>query len=223
MRVAVMQPYFIPYAGYFRLFHAVDLLIIYDCVQFARRGWVHRNRLMQQNGCLQWLTLPLKKADREIEISEIEFSDNCHTDWTERLRSFPQLSTKYEINNALLPFVRKLKTKPLEFITELLQETCRLLALPYEVQYSSSFHLPKTLKGQDRIIELVKNVGGREYVNLAGGRALYDAELFRNHNIKLHFLSEYQGSAASILERLANEKASDLEADIKLQTAFTLN
>jgi hypothetical protein len=44
--IAVMQPYFIPYAGYFRLFAASDLFVIYDCVQFPRRGWVQRNRLI---------------------------------------------------------------------------------------------------------------------------------------------------------------------------------
>jgi hypothetical protein len=42
--VAVMQPYFMPYAGYFRLFCAADVFVMFDCVQFRRRGWVHRNR-----------------------------------------------------------------------------------------------------------------------------------------------------------------------------------
>ena len=60
--VAVMQPYFIPYAGYFRLFAASDLFVIYDCVQFPRRGWVHRNRLLDRSGKLRWLTLPLDRA-----------------------------------------------------------------------------------------------------------------------------------------------------------------
>jgi hypothetical protein len=57
--VAIMQPYFIPYAGYFRLFAATDLFVIYDCVQFARRGWVHRNRLPDGAGA------PRQDGDRE--------------------------------------------------------------------------------------------------------------------------------------------------------------
>ena len=45
-----MQPYFVPYAGYFRLFAASDLFVIYDCVQFPRRGWVHRNKMFAADG-----------------------------------------------------------------------------------------------------------------------------------------------------------------------------
>ena len=60
--IAVMQPYFVPHAGYFRLFAASDLFVVFDCVQFPRRGWVHRNRLPDAQGRARWLTLPLSKA-----------------------------------------------------------------------------------------------------------------------------------------------------------------
>ena len=58
--VAIMQPYFAPYAGYFRLLATTDLFVVYDCVQFPRRGWVHRNQLPDAAGKLDWLTLPLE-------------------------------------------------------------------------------------------------------------------------------------------------------------------
>ena len=38
MKLGIMQPYFFPYAGYFRLFAHVDEFVIFDCVQFRRRG-----------------------------------------------------------------------------------------------------------------------------------------------------------------------------------------
>ena len=72
--VAVMQPYFMPYAGYFRLFAAADLVAIFDCVQFPRRGWVHRNRLPGRNGETQWLTLPLQKATTGTQINNLKFT-----------------------------------------------------------------------------------------------------------------------------------------------------
>jgi hypothetical protein len=59
---AIMQPYFLPYAGYFRLFAATDLFVVYECVQFPRRGWVHRNQLVNTAGAERWLTLPLEKV-----------------------------------------------------------------------------------------------------------------------------------------------------------------
>ena len=75
--IAIMQPYFIPYAGYFRLFAVSDLLVIYDCVQFARRGWVHRNRLPDRSGVERWLTLPLAKAPQSVLIKDLRFPEDA--------------------------------------------------------------------------------------------------------------------------------------------------
>ena len=74
LTVAIMQPYFIPYAGYFRLFAASDLFVIYDCVQFPRRGWVHRNKMFGADGRECWLTLPLAKMPRDVRIRDLSFS-----------------------------------------------------------------------------------------------------------------------------------------------------
>jgi hypothetical protein len=73
-----MQPYFLPYAGYFRLFALSDLFVVYDCVQFPRRGWLHRNRLQNINKKPRWLTLPLLKADRDTtRIMDLQFKENA--------------------------------------------------------------------------------------------------------------------------------------------------
>jgi len=73
-RVAVMQPYFFPYAGYFRLFTHVDEFVIFDCVQFPRRGRVHRCEFVAANGTLEWLTLPLARQSRDVLIRDLEFA-----------------------------------------------------------------------------------------------------------------------------------------------------
>jgi len=86
--VAIMQPYFIPYAGYFRLFAASDLFVVYDCVQFPRRGWVHRNRLVDRNGALRWLTLPLRSAPQDVLIRDLQFASDAQMLVTQRLRPF---------------------------------------------------------------------------------------------------------------------------------------
>jgi hypothetical protein len=73
LTIAIMQPYFFPYAGYFRLLAASDLFVIYDCVQFPRRGWVHRNKLLDASGEARWLTLPLEKAPQSVLIQDLRF------------------------------------------------------------------------------------------------------------------------------------------------------
>ena len=73
---AVLQ---VPYAGYFRLFAAADVFVAFDCVQFPRRGWVHRNRFAASHGGLDWLTLPLRKCGRDTRIDELRFADDAPT------------------------------------------------------------------------------------------------------------------------------------------------
>lgn len=71
MKIAAMQPYYYPYAGYFRLFAATDLFVIYDCVQWNRRGRVHR--YMANTG---WITLPIKKTNRDFtRIVDMQWQD----------------------------------------------------------------------------------------------------------------------------------------------------
>ena len=86
--VAIMQPYFFPYAGYFRLLAQSDLFVIYDCVQFPRRGWVHRNKLPDIYGVTQWLTLPLLKASQDVLIRDLQFPPDVRAVVAERLRPF---------------------------------------------------------------------------------------------------------------------------------------
>src|SRR3982074_1250181 len=90
--VAIMQPYFIPYAGYFRLFAATDLFVIYDCVQFPRRGWVHRNRLVDASGKERWLTWPMSKVPQQTLIRDLRFAPGAADVFAARLRSFTVLA-----------------------------------------------------------------------------------------------------------------------------------
>lgn len=64
MKVAIMQPYYFPYAGYFRLFAATDLFVFLDDVQWNRRGRVHRREVTKGI----WDTLPIKKTDRDTTM-----------------------------------------------------------------------------------------------------------------------------------------------------------
>jgi hypothetical protein len=72
---AIMQPTYLPYLGYFQLMAASDVFVFLDDVQFARRSWQSRNRILTANGELM-LTVPVKKHDRDTAISDIEIDDS---------------------------------------------------------------------------------------------------------------------------------------------------
>ena len=105
MKVAIMQPYFFPYIGYYRLMQVADVFVIYDNVQFPRRGWVHRNKFTSVKGELQWLTLPLSKHPRSTLINQIQFRDNCYDFMSDQLSRFPVLSCNSECSAILKDLV----------------------------------------------------------------------------------------------------------------------
>ena len=65
-----MQPYFLPYIGYFQLIKAVNLFIIYDDVQFIKGGWINRNYILS-NRNKSMFNLILKGASANKLINEI--------------------------------------------------------------------------------------------------------------------------------------------------------
>lgn len=213
MRIAIMQPYLIPYAGYFRLMHQADLFVVYDCVQFPRRGWVHRNKISKSDGSTEWLTLPLAKTDRDsTRIMDLQFTDNAQAEWETRLRAFPVVTDNWQ--HPLVQEISVLKTTPLDTIENSMKVVCETLNISCQLTRSSSLKLPAELKSQDRILSIAKYYGATHYLNAPGGTALYDSETFANHDITLEFLPEYTGSYASILERLITEPADTVQSEV---------
>lgn len=218
MTVAIMQPYFLPYAGYFRLFAASDLFVIYDCVQFSRRGWVHRNRFHDTSGAERWLTLPLEKAPQNVLIRDLLFASNAGQLLTGRLRQFPLVPRDPEAVGPILTALREVEGSPLDYIVRLLERTASYCRIPWNVVRSSSLGVPAEVRGQDRILEIVRRLGARCYVNAPGGRSLYDPRAFANAGIAIRFLPNYEGPHASILTRILHEDRNDITDDITAST-----
>lgn len=222
MKIAIMQPYFIPYAGYFRLFAATDLFVIYDCVQFPRRGWVHRNQLVDINSTLRWMTLPLEKVPQQTAIKELKFREEPAEEIRNQLMSFKVFKDPSFHQENLRNIKESLLTPALylvDYLEQSLKQICNYLDLPCNTVRSSSLNLSSDFHGQERIIEICKVLGARTYVNAPGGRSLYDHEDFKKHNLELKFLSDYEGEKVSVLQSLVEQKKEQIEYAIKSQSA----
>ncbi len=212
--VAIMQPYFLPYAGYFRLIAQSDLFVIYDCVQFPRRGWVHRNKLHDANGAEQWLTMPLQAAPQDVLIRDLEFPPGAPAIMAERLRPF-RLDQGGPADLApLLDRLRRPEGDPAAYIADLLAAVCGYLGLPWNPVRSTSLDVPPSFRGQDRILEIARRLGAERYLNAPGGRELYDAAAFAEAGMTLSFLPPYTGPSMSILERMLTEDRQALSKDV---------
>ena len=75
-RIAIMQPYFLPYIGYWQLMHDVDCFVIYDDIKYTKKGWINRNRYLR-NGQPEVFSIPLKKDSDHLDIRDRCLSDGA--------------------------------------------------------------------------------------------------------------------------------------------------
>lgn len=216
--VAIMQPYFIPYAGYFRLLAAADTFVIYDSVQFPREGYVHRNRLPDANGDLRWIRMPLAKAGLHTPIDQLAFLPDARERLIAQFAAFPQLRDRSSDPAGLIDALLDTTQRPSLYIEELLRRAATALGLPWRVERLSAMDLPPHLTGEDRVIAVARALGARTYVNSPGGRSLYDARRFAEAGMDLRFLPDHRGASASILSRLLDEPADTVAAEIHHNT-----
>src|SRR6201997_1769206 len=91
MTLAIMQPYLFPYIGYFQLMNAVDEFVVYDNIQYTKKGWINRNRILV-NGKDAYITFPLKKDSDYLDIKDRYLAD----DWVlERKKILNRISESY--------------------------------------------------------------------------------------------------------------------------------
>ena len=191
MKVAIMQPYLFPYIGYFQLINAVDEFIIYDNIQFTKKGWINRNRILV-NGTDAYITLPLKKDSDYLNIKDRFLSDEWPNERKKTLnriiesyRKAPQFNFVYPIIESILMYEEKNLFK---FILNSLQEINQYLDIKTPLIISSSVPINHDLKAENKVIELCKARKATIYINPIGGVELYSKEDFKNDGLELQFL-----------------------------------
>jgi WbqC-like protein family len=210
-----MQPYFFPYAGYFRLFAVCDVFIIFDCVQFPRRGRVHRSQIGGSSENPAWLTLPMARQPRETLIGDLAFAPDAQEEFRRRLERVTWIN---EADGPSAEVVRELLYNPISPVIDYLESGLRMVAglLEFDVKLirSSRLAIDPALRGKDRVIAIASAVGAQRYVNPPGGRLLYDAATFADANIELRFLSSYTGRFTNMLPALMTEQPRAIRKDI---------
>lgn len=216
MRIAINQPYFIPYAGFFRLLSAVDIFVIYDDVQYSSQSWVNRNKLLNAWGESNWLTIPLKDHALGTKIKDLEFAEGVEKKWQRALARIPHLG-----KNQLAEEIYKMPQyeNPCAFIVQTLRLAARLLGIGTAVVYSSAKNIQPEKRAQERVLAICEHFGAKEYINAPGGVHLYNKNAFLERGIDLKFLMPY-GNKMSILERMMHETPEAVRKDIDEKTGF---
>lgn len=193
MKIAIMQPYFLPYLGYFQLIAAVDQFVVYDTIQFTKKGWINRNQMLRNNSAVMF-SLPIKKGSDYADVVDRQLADDFDpkallNQITGAYRKAPQFAATMPLVEAILQYR---SANLFDFIHHSLRRCCAHLNIETSVRVSSEVEQgAPQWQGRDRVIDLCQRLGGGTYVNPPGGRALYAAQDFRQHGLGLQFIQPH--------------------------------
>lgn len=187
MKVAVMQPYFFPYLGYFQLIAAVDHFVFFDDVAFIKKGFIHRNNILL-SGQAHAFTVPVAKVSQNREINDHEYTGEFSS-LLKKLRAAYSRAPYYEDVYSLVEEVCLEENLNVAIKNALsIVRVFDYLGVPLSTSFSSQIHNEHGLRAGEKIIHICKHLGAKTYINPVGGRALYDKELFTRHGLDLRFL-----------------------------------
>jgi hypothetical protein len=192
-----MQPYFCPYLGYFQLINAVDTFVIYDNIEFTKKGWINRNRILV-NSKDEYITLPLKKDSDYLHIKERFLSDSFEVERIKTLRKIKEVYRKaphFETTYQLIQEIYFFNTNNLfAFIYNSIERLCAFLGIKTSIILSSDLDVNHQLKSEEKVLSICKALNASTYINPIGGTSLYSADRFSTNNIKILFLQSKQFS-----------------------------
>jgi hypothetical protein len=190
MKVAIMQPYFFPYIGYFQLIAASDVFVLHDDVQYIKGGWVNRNRILL-NGESRMITFPVQKAAYELPINARYYVEDNQAR-KDIINLIKQGYAKAPCYRQVFPMIEELMlfgdTNVARFNENLVRRIAESLGLACKIITSSSMIKDDRLAGELRVLDICRRLDATDYTNPVGGTDLYHQEAFRECGITLRFL-----------------------------------
>ena len=196
MKLAIMQPYFFPYVGYFQLIANTDHFIFFDIVQYNKKSWMNRNRILHPNKLddFSYISAPVAKHDKGSLIRDININNDGK--WQNKILSQLDVYKKLKA-----PFYNEVK----QVVEEVLSKECNTLLdlsiqstqaicdymgieLNYEIASKMNLDIGNVSQPGDWALEISKHKKASEYINPPGGHDIFDEKKFLESNIKLRFL-----------------------------------
>lgn len=231
MKLGIMQPYFVPYIGYWQLLHSVDRYVIYDDVNFITGGWINRNRILI-HGAPHYFNLPMRNASQNRLIREVGVDPNPAL----RRKMLATLDACYkkapyyrQAMEVLAPMIQCREETVSGYLANSLHMICQYLGITTELTLSSDIPKQNALKGQDKILHICQLLQADTYHNAIGGQALYDSHAFSEAGIALRFLKpepvvyrQFGGEFVPNLSIIDLMMFNDLAAIRQMLEAYTL-
>ena len=184
-----MQPYFLPYLGYWQLLAAVDRFVVYDNIEYTKKGWINRNRFLR-HGADAPFTLPLKKGSDFLDIRDRSLADDFNP--ATLLNPFRDAYRKAPHFEAVFPVVERIVTAApknlFDYLLHSLMATAAYLEIKTPIIVSSTVPIDHGLKSGDKVLAMCGALGANRYLNTVGGQTLYAPDAFAAAGVELKFI-----------------------------------
>lgn len=193
MKLAIMQPYFFPYLGYYSLIRNTDYFVFFDTPQYIRKGWINRNRILSSSGDSTYFTVPIEKCARETPINQVRIAQDSR--WREKI--FGQLTIykkKAPYYDAVIDLVSDVIKSERESISRLainsIIKCCEFIGIDLKYSIYSEMNLGHIeVKAPDEwAMKITREMKYDTYVNPPGGKSFFDCSKYTAEGIKLEFL-----------------------------------
>jgi len=185
--VAIHQPQYLPWLGYFDKIYRCDVFCLLDTVQYKKNEFQNRNRIKTTDGW-QWLTVPVTyRFPQRIE----EVGVNQTVDWQRKhLQALKTNYSKAPFFEIYFGRFEELYQHSYEFLVQVnvacIKSLMKLLGLERKLVLASSLPV-ETEDPTLRLVEICKKLGGDFYLSGRDGANYMDIDMFAGHQIDILF------------------------------------
>lgn len=187
MKLAIMQPYFFPYIGYWQLINSADTFVIYDDVNYIKQGYINRNSILVGNKA-QRITLQVIGASSNKMINDVQTGNNTK----KLLKGIEQAYKKAPKYEKVFPLIQLILSNPeknlAKFLCKSIKNISDYLEISTKIISSSGLNKDNNLKAQDKVLDICQRLEASHYINSIGGQELYSKEAFATNGVELNFL-----------------------------------
>lgn len=199
MKIAIHQPNFFPWLGYFSKICASDIFIFLDDVQYVKNSFINRNRIRIM-GKEHWVTVPVRASiDNSIRQTRIDNDQNWKRS---HLRTFAQYYRKGNGYIKTIKMIEEVYANEYAYIDtlniDLVKRICQQFSLNLNYHKSSEYCIEETSTA--RLVELTKRAGGDCYLSGRGAQAYQEKSVFLDSAIAFRYVDFQQMRYAQLGE-----------------------
>jgi len=181
MRCAIMQPTYLPWAGYFSLIGTVDYFYYLDCVQYSHHDWNNRNRILL-SGQSHWLTIPIRRHTLDQKMTVTFIDEKQHGKWQRKhagsLHHAYSKTPYYSHIEEIVDLIEKSNHRLLiDLNISVIEKVSQMLDIRTKTVRSSDVPV-ENLPRSDKLIALCRHVNCTHYVSPPGARQYLQEDNF---------------------------------------------